>query len=135
MLNKKYKSSSITIKGSNYPSGDASKSRKRDARGIRTHGAGLVDGMIKGSGENSLQSAKASSKAKARGVGTEKLEASGKEKMAKALAGLCPEKKVDNSSIKITMGAPKVTNTRQEVSGVYLNNRLHEIKTNFKRRK
>lgn len=138
MLNKKYKSSSITIKGANhqeFPSGNSKKSRRRDVRGMTTHGAGIVDGMVKGSGANGLQGAMAKSAAQGRGVGTEKLPYSAKESMAKGKAMGCDEKKVDNSGIKITMGMTPVGNEKRQVSGTYINNKLHTIESNFKRRK
>ena len=138
MLNKKYKSSSLVIKGSNhkeFPSGDARKSRKRDVRGMTTHGADIVNGKIVVKSQNGLQAIEAKSRAGNRGVGTNNLSPSDKEKMAKGIAKTHPERKVDNSAIKITMGAPKETNVRKEVSGVYMNNKLHTINSNFKRKK
>jgi hypothetical protein len=139
MLNKKYKPSSMTICGEcdkEFPNGNSKKTKRRDVRGINTHGAGVVSGMIEGANNNGLQAEKIPSKARGRGVGTEKLANSPKESMAAQLAAKTEGKaKVSNADIKITMGVSKVTNDSQEVNGTYINNALHTVESNFKKAK
>lgn len=130
---KKYKG--IVIKNSSmdpYPSGDAQKSSRRSVLGVGTHGAGVVGGKISGA-KNGLQAVEAKSRSKGRGVGSQKLEHTEQESAAKTLSELTPERKVDNRSLKITMKGCRNTNKSKEVSGVYINNQLVEIRSNFKR--